>query len=103
MIFYIFQKIRSWGIRGPPYCGISATIRIGQEMLCILYSGFFKSTLDVAHDLQHVTCNMWCFEEFEEKEDRRNELMNYEGVCRTAPAKYCRLKKYMVKYKVSLG
>ena len=29
------------GILGPPYCGIGATIRIGREMLCLLYAGFF--------------------------------------------------------------
>jgi len=28
------------GILGPPYCGIGATIRIGQEMLCLPYAGF---------------------------------------------------------------
>ena len=30
------------GILGPPYCGIGATIRIGREMLCLPYAGFFK-------------------------------------------------------------
>ena len=30
-----------WGILGPPYCGIGATMRIGQEMLCLPYAGFF--------------------------------------------------------------
>ena len=29
------------GILGPPYCGIGATIRIGREMLCLPYAGFF--------------------------------------------------------------
>ena len=29
-----------WGILGPPYCGIGATIRIGQETLCLPYAGF---------------------------------------------------------------
>ena len=28
-------------ILGPPYCGIDATIRIGREMLCLPYAGFF--------------------------------------------------------------
>ena len=39
--FPFFKKIGFWGILGPPYCGIGATIRIGQEMLCLPYSGFF--------------------------------------------------------------
>ena len=29
------------GILGPPYCGIGATIRIGRDMLCLPYEGFF--------------------------------------------------------------
>ena len=32
---------RFLGILGPPYCGIGATIRIGREMLCLLYAEFF--------------------------------------------------------------
>ena len=35
------KKLGIWGILGPPYCGIGATIRIGQEMLCLPYAGFF--------------------------------------------------------------
>ena len=31
------------GILGPPYCGIGATIHIGQEMLCLPYEGFFQT------------------------------------------------------------
>ena len=34
-LFQFFKKIRFWVILGPPYCGIGATIRIGQEMLCL--------------------------------------------------------------------
>ena len=30
-----------WGILGPPSYGIGATIRIGREMLCLPYAGFF--------------------------------------------------------------
>ena len=41
MIFSVFQKIWVLGILGPPYCGIGATIRIGREMLCLPYAGFF--------------------------------------------------------------
>ena len=41
MIFSVFQKIGLLGILGPPYCGIGATIRIGREMLCLPYAGFF--------------------------------------------------------------
>ena len=41
MIVYFFQKIGFLGILGPPYCGIGATIRIGREMLCLPYAGFF--------------------------------------------------------------
>ena len=39
--FLFFKKIGFWGILGPPYYGIGATIRIGQEMLCLPYAGFF--------------------------------------------------------------
>ena len=28
-------------ILGPPYCGIGATIRVGREILCLPYAGFF--------------------------------------------------------------
>ena len=28
-------------ILGPPYCGIGATIRIGREIRCLPYAGFF--------------------------------------------------------------
>ena len=38
-----FKKIGFLGILGPPYCGIGATIRIGREMLCLPYAGFFYS------------------------------------------------------------
>ena len=41
MIFSVFQKNWVLGILGPPYCGRGATIRIGQEMLCLPYAGFF--------------------------------------------------------------
>ena len=41
MIFSVFKKFGFLGILGPPYCGIGATIRIGQEMLCLPYAGFF--------------------------------------------------------------
>ena len=46
MIFLVFQFIWFLGILGPPYWGIGATIRIGQEMLCLLYEGFFKGIFD---------------------------------------------------------
>ena len=58
MIFTVFQKNWVFGILGPPYCGIGATIRIGREMLCLPYAGFlitspvlsqyFPSTLQVS-------------------------------------------------------
>ena len=38
----VFQKIWVLSILGPSYCGIGATIRIGREMLCLPYAGFFK-------------------------------------------------------------
>ena len=40
--FPFFKKIWFSAILGPSYCGIGATIRIGQEMLCIPYAGFFE-------------------------------------------------------------
>ena len=41
--FFFFKKIGFWGILGPPSYGIGATIRIGQEMLCLPYAGFFRA------------------------------------------------------------
>ena len=41
MIFSVFQNFGFRGILGPPYCGISATIQIGQEVLRLPYVGFF--------------------------------------------------------------
>ena len=44
--FLFFKKIGVLGILGPPpYRGIGATIRIGREMLCLPYAGFFKHNL----------------------------------------------------------
>ena len=43
MKFFRLKKNRFFlGILGPPYCGIGATICIGQEMLCLPYVEFFK-------------------------------------------------------------
>ena len=39
--FPFFKKIGFWGILGPLSYGIGATIRIGREMLCLPYAGFF--------------------------------------------------------------
>ena len=39
--FPFFKKIGFLGILGPPYCGIGATIRIDQVILCLPYAGFF--------------------------------------------------------------
>ena len=39
--FPFFKNIGFLGILGPPYCGIGAAIRIGQEMLCLPYARFF--------------------------------------------------------------
>ena len=36
-----FKKIGFWGILGPPSYGIGATIRIGREIQCLPYAGFF--------------------------------------------------------------
>ena len=42
MIFFCFSiNLCFWVFFGPPYCGIGATIRIGREMLCLPYAGFF--------------------------------------------------------------
>ena len=42
IFFSVFQKNQVFlSILGPPYHGIGATIRIGREMLCVLYAGFF--------------------------------------------------------------
>ena len=42
VIFSVFlKKIGFGGILGPPYYCIGATIRTGEEMLCLPYAGFF--------------------------------------------------------------
>ena len=41
MIVSVFQKFWVLGILGPPFCGIGATIRIGREIRCLPYAGFF--------------------------------------------------------------
>ena len=47
--FFCFSKqIGFLGILGPPYCGIGATIRIGQEMLFLPYAGFVALGLGMA-------------------------------------------------------
>ena len=58
MSFSVFQKkIGFWGILGPPYCGICATIRIGREVLCLPYEGFFQyALLNVRDSPQIVKC-----------------------------------------------
>ena len=44
--FFRFSKKKGFlGILGPPYCGIGATIRIGREMLCLPYAGFFSNVM----------------------------------------------------------
>ena len=40
--FPFFEKFGFLGILGPPYCGIGATIRIGRDVLCLPYVGFFE-------------------------------------------------------------
>ena len=40
--FFRIKKIEFLGILGPPYRGVGATIRIGREMLCLPYAGFFQ-------------------------------------------------------------
>ena len=45
MIFPFFKIFGFLGILDPPYCGIGATIRIGQEMLCLPYAGFFDKVV----------------------------------------------------------
>ena len=56
MIFSVFQqKNRFLLILGPPYCGIGATIRIGGEMLCLPYAGFFLTHEEWTSDRQTDT------------------------------------------------
>ena len=43
------------GILGPPYCGIGATIRIGREILCLPYAGFF---LNRRRKSMSISCNV---------------------------------------------
>ena len=42
MIFSFFKKNGFFGILGPPSYGIGAIIRIGRDMLCLPYAGFFS-------------------------------------------------------------
>ena len=37
-IFPFFKELGFLGILSPPYCGIGASICIGQEMLCLAYA-----------------------------------------------------------------
>ena len=53
--FRFSKKIEFSAILGPPYCGIGATIRIGREMLCLPYAGFFSSNL-VEHEKAQCIC-----------------------------------------------
>ena len=59
-----------WFCLGPPSYGIGATIRIGREMLCLPYAGFFTKDHWVSY------------------------LMNYKGVCKSAPgfARVCKIR-----------
>ena len=42
--FFRLKKKGFLDILSTPYCGIGATIRIGREMLCLPYAGFFPSS-----------------------------------------------------------
>ena len=44
-----------WGIPGPPYYGIGATIRIGRETLCLSYVGFLFITVSFIDQLFSIT------------------------------------------------
>ena len=69
--FQFFKKIGFLGILGPPLCGIGATIRIGREMLCLPYAGFFQKkeyqgvatskllySPDIGDDGRYLTCRV---------------------------------------------
>ena len=44
--FFRFSKtLGFFGILGPPFCGIGATIRIGREMLCLPYAEFLNKQI----------------------------------------------------------
>ena len=45
------MKIGFWGLLGQPNCGISATIRIGREMICLPCAGFLKIVYTPTADL----------------------------------------------------
>ena len=59
--FRFSKKIGFLGILGPPYYGIGATIRLGREMLCLPYAGFFSLTLvhllNYHRSLHHIKIN----------------------------------------------
>ena len=38
----VFKYFLVLCILGPPYCGIGATLRIGREIQCLPYAGFFN-------------------------------------------------------------
>ena len=54
MSICVFVCLFFTGILGPPYCGIGATIRIGREMLCLPYAGFFLMNLELLPYLSHI-------------------------------------------------
>ena len=56
--FPFFKKKNGFlDILGPPYHGIGATIRIGREMLCLLYVGFFYYYLHTLIGLVFPVCD----------------------------------------------
>ena len=59
--FRFFKKFGFSAIPGPPYCGIGATIRIGREMLCLLYAGFFLNMTGFFINMNGSVLNMTGF------------------------------------------
>ena len=54
--FRFFKKIGFLAILGPPYRGIGASIRIGQEMLCLPYAGFLLVQYPPPSPLNCLSC-----------------------------------------------
>ena len=61
MLFPFLEKIRVWGILGTPYCGIGATVQIGQDMLCLPYAGFLVFYMNNGSTVKKFLSNFWVF------------------------------------------
>ena len=121
--FPFFKKIGFLGILDPPYCGISATIRIGREMLSLPYAVFFlnmcynavqcsaeeeeaRLCLDPSLEAWHYTPPLHSYQPSEKKDSRFIfPLTNYMAcIClnRVFPVSKVEREKKLVKNCLSI-